>query len=64
MYANLRVTVPSHDPEVMYAWKVEATLDGGHVVHLDGNDGNGNYAEPAGTVEFGAGEPLTVVADF
>lgn len=54
MYANLAVGIrckaadpPGHFPEEVYAHAVDIR-DGVAVIGLDGNDGDGNYAEPAG----------------
>lgn len=70
MYANLKVTVlpVPNDPDTAVehaAWKVETIRRTGEViVHLDGNDGNGSYAEPAGEIVYPRGTPITVDPDF
>ena len=48
MYANLRVT---NDGVVHYAHRVDITADE-VIVHLDDNDGESNYSEPAGELRL------------
>jgi hypothetical protein len=72
MYANLKVYVSvSADEEDepvghdFYAYAVEIVEDE-LVIGLDGQNGNGSYAEPVGTVKFPlkAVRKLDVQADF
>ncbi len=58
MYANLCVTIEpkprrrtasgAWQSETLYVWHIESRPKGRLALHLDANDGNGNYAEPAG----------------
>lgn len=70
MYAKLKVTVQPvvNDPAKVVehaAWKVETIRRTGEIiVHLDGNDGYGSYAEPAGEIVYPRGTPITVDPDF
>lgn len=67
MYANLRVVVQKTGyggTEEVFCHKVERREDGKVVLHIDRQDGSGNYAEPGGTRELGADQTFTVQADF
>lgn len=71
MYANLGVSIrckavdpPGEFPESVYAHSVDI-LDGVAVIGLDGNDGEGSYAEPAGVQRIDLSKfDLSIGADF
>lgn len=62
MYANIEVTAGR---KTLAAHHVEI-LNGVVRVHLDANDGDGNYAEPNGTIDLdpAADGPISLRADF
>jgi hypothetical protein len=69
MYANLKVRLEKDGRQrEVSAWQIAAGVnDDETIVHVDGNDGNGNYAEPAGEISLYRGNGdrlLNVQADF
>lgn len=68
MYANLRVTIKREGkpaPETLEAWAITQAADGACLlVHLDKQDGSGDYAEPAGLRRIELAELVSVEADF
>lgn len=67
MYANLRVTVKGPafaDQPAVYAWDMDITEDA-VVVKLDGNKGEGDYADEVGQIIIPrAGHTINVEASF
>lgn len=63
MYANLRVEIEG-EPEPVFAWAVKINRDRSIVLSIDGNDGNGNYAEPAGERTLTTPGEITIQADY
>jgi len=66
MYANLTVKAEKvFGGELNYsAWAVDVENDGTIVIHLDAQNGTGNYAEPNGEKRLAPGTPVRILADF
>lgn len=66
MYANLRVTHPNRAGRRrdVFCHEVEVLEDGSIRLHLDKNDGEQNYADPAGVKDLPAGTPVRITPDF
>jgi hypothetical protein len=67
MYANLKVRVTDQATGLKtehYCWRVTVASDIA-VLHIDAQDGQGSYAEPAGELEVDTRtQDLEVVTDF